>query len=148
MRKFLFAVVALMLAMPVVAEDIEMTFSQLPEKARKIVTKAFSDTKIKKVEMERRASLIQYEVKLSGGIKLQFSKDGTFTECDCTDSYVPEILIPQKIRTVIDREFPGRKVKRIEHDSKIYELTLDNGDELSFNRSYKLIDIDSFLDRK
>ena len=148
MRKFLFAVVALMLAMPVVAEDIEMTFSQLPEKARKIVTKAFPDTKIKKVEMERRASLIQYEVKLSGGIKLQFSKDGTFTECDCTDSYVPEILIPQKIRMVIDREFPGRKVKRIEHDSKIYELTLDNGDELSFNRSYKLIDIDSFLDRK
>ena len=148
MRKFLFAVVALMLAMPVVAEDIEMTFGQLPEKARKIVTKAFPDTKIKKVEMERRASLIQYEVKLSGGIKLQFSKDGTFTECDCTDSYVPEILIPQKIRTVIDREFPGRKVKRIEHDSKIYELTLDNGDELSFNMSYKLIDIDSSLDRK
>ena len=62
-----------MLAMPVMAEDIEIRFDQLPEKARKVVVKAFPDTKVKKVEMERRASLIQYEVKLAGGIKMQFS---------------------------------------------------------------------------
>ena len=148
MRRILLPILAILLCIPVMAEDIEIKPEQLPEKSQQIIAKAFPDAKIKKANIEKRASLMQYEVKISGGVKLQFSKDGTFTECDCTDSYVPEILIPQKIRTVIDREFPGRKVKRIEHDSKIYELTLDNGDELSFNRSYKLIDIDSFLDRK
>ena len=64
MKRFIYTVLALMLAMPAFAEDIEITFDKLPEKAQKVVLKAFPDNKIKKVEMERRASLTQYEVKL------------------------------------------------------------------------------------
>lgn len=131
-----------MLALPVMAEDIGITFDQLPEKARKVVLKAFPDTRIKKVEMERRASLIQYEVKLAGGVKMQFSKDGSFTECECTKGPVPAMLIPSKIRDFVAREFIGREIRRIEHDNKLFEVLLDNGDELSFNSSYRLIDID------
>lgn len=142
MRKFVYTLLALILTMPVAAEDIEISFDQLPEKARNIITKAFPDTKIKKVEMERRASLMQYEVKLSGGIKMQFSKDGAFTECECTKGSVPDILIPSRIRAFIAKEFPGKEIRRFEHDSKLYEILLDNGYELSFNGAYRFIDID------
>ena len=142
MKRFLYCFLALMLAMPVMAEDIEIRFDQLPEKARKVVVKAFPDTKVKKVEMERRASLIQYEVKLAGGIKMQFSKDGSFTECECTNGAVPSLLIPSRIRDFVAREFAGREIRRIEHDNKLFEILLDNGDELSFNSSCRLIDID------
>ena len=145
MRRFLYTVLALMLVLPVAAEDVEITFEKLPEKAQKAVLKAFPDNKVKKVEMERRASLIQYEVKLSGGVKMQFSKDGTFTECECEKGSVPAVLIPAKIREFMDKEFPGREIRRIEHDSKLFELLLDNGDELSFNSSYRLIDIDRVI---
>ena len=139
----LYTVLALMLVLPVAAEDVEITFDKLPEKAQKAVKMAFPDTKIKKVDMERRASLIQYEVKLAGGYKMQFSKEGTFTECECTDEGgVPSVLIPSKIREVLDQEFKDWKVKRLEHDGKLFELLLDNGYELSFNSSYRLIDID------
>lgn len=131
-----------MLAVPVAAEDVEIQFDQLPEKAQKVVQQAFPDTRIKKVEMERRASLIQYEVKLAGGIKLQFNKDGKFTECECTKSAVPDMLVPEKIRAYVGSEFPGRKVMRIEHDGKLFDILLDNGYELTFNSSYRLIDID------
>lgn len=142
MRKILYTLLALMLAVPAAADDVEIQFDQLPEKAQKVVQKAFPDTRIKKVEMERRASLIQYEVKLAGGIKLQFNKDGKFTECECTKSAVPDMLVPEKIRAYVDSEFPGRKVMRIEHDSKLFDILLDNGYELTFNSSYRLIDID------
>ena len=142
MRRFLYTLLALMLVLPAAAEDVEIQFDQLPEKAQKVVKKAFPDTKIKKVEMERRASLIQYEVKLSGGIKMQFNKDGKFTECECIKSAVPDMLIPEKIRNYLKKEFPGRTVMRIEHDSKLFEILLNNGDERSFNSSYRLIDID------
>ena len=131
-----------MLALPVAAEDVEIQFDQLPEKAQKVVLKAFPDTKVKKVEMERRASLIQYEVKLAGGIKMQFNKEGRFTECECTKSAVPDMLIPEKIREYLKREFTGIKVMRIEHDSKLFDILLSNGYELTFNSSYRLIDID------
>ncbi|MBO7115215.1 MAG: PepSY-like domain-containing protein [Bacteroidaceae bacterium] len=142
MRKILYTLLALMLALPVAAEDVEIQFDQLPEKAQKVVLKAFPDTKVKKVEMERRASLIQYEVKLAGGIKMQFNKEGRFTECECTKSAVPDMLIPEKIREYLKREFTGIKVMRIEHDSKLFDILLSNGYELTFNSSYRLIDID------
>lgn len=148
MRKLLFTVLALMLVLPVAAEDVEIAFEKLPEKAQKVVLKAFPDTKIKKVEMERRASLIQYEVKLAGGIKMQFNKEGTFTECECTSGSVPAVLIPAKIKELIDKEFPNREIRRFEHDSKLYEVLLDNGDELSFNSTYRLVDIDNVLEDK
>ena len=135
MKRLLCSLLAVILVLPVAAEDVEIQFEQLPEKAQKIVLKAFPDTKIKKVNMERRASLMQYEVKLSGGIKMQFSKDGSFTECECSKSAVPDILIPEKIRTFIEKEFPESIVMRIEHDSKLFEVLLNNGVELSFNSS-------------
>ena len=131
-----------MLVLPMAAEEREIAFEKLPEKAQKVVQKAFPDTRIKKVEMERRASLIQYEVKLAGGIKLQFNKDGKFTECECTKSAVPDMLVPEKIRAYVGSEFPGRKVMRIEHDGKLFDILLDNGYELTFNSSFRLIDID------
>ena len=145
MRKLLYTVLALMLVLPVAAEDVEITFDRLPEKAQNVITKAFPENKVKKVEMERRASLIQYEVKLSGGVKMQFSKDGTFTECECEKGSVPAVLIPAKIRDFIAKEFPGKEIKRFEHDSKLFEVLLDNGDELSFNSSFRLIDIDRVI---
>ena len=64
------------------------------------------------------------------------------TECECTKEPVPDILIPSKIRTFIKKEFPENDIMRIEHDSKLYEIILDDGTELSFNSSYRLIDID------
>ncbi len=143
MRRLLYTVLALMLVLPMAAEDVEITFDKLPEKAQKVVKKAFPDTKIKKVEMERRASLMQYEVKLAGGYKMQFNKEGAFTECECIEEgVIPTILIPSKIREFLDKEFKGWGVKRLEHDGKLFELLLDNGYELSFNSSYRLIDID------
>ena len=145
MKRLLYTLLALMLVMPALAEDVEITFDKLPEKAQAIVKKAYPDTKIKRVDMERRASLIQYEVKLAGGIKLQFTKEGNFTECECTDTAVPAVLIPSKIREFMEKEFPKREVRRIEHDNKLYELLLDNGYELSFNSAYRLIDIDRVI---
>ena len=52
------------------------------------------------------------------------------------------MLVPEKIRAYVGSEFPGRKVMRIEHDGKLFDILLDNGYELTFNSSYRLIDID------
>ena len=142
MRRILLPLIALILCLPVMAEDIEIKPEQSPQKAQQIIAKAFPDAKIKKANIEKRASLMQYEVKISGGVKLQFSKDGSLTECECTKGPVPDMLIPSKIRSFIAKEFPKNSVVRIEHDSKIYELDLDDGTELSFNSAYRLIDID------
>ena len=48
----------------------------------------------------------------------------------------------------MSKEFPDRTVVGIEHDSKLFDLTLDNGDELCFNSAYRLIDIDHADEKK
>ena len=142
MKKFLYTILALMLVVPALAEDIEIRADQLPEKALKIIRKVFPDGTIKKANIERRASLIQYEVKMSGGIKLQFAKDGSFTECECSKGAVPSQLVPARISALISKEFPDKEICRIEHDSKLFEITLNDSTELCFNSSYRLIDVD------
>ena len=52
------------------------------------------------------------------------------------------MLVPQKIRSYLGDEFPDRKVMRIEHEGKLFDIMLDNGYELTFNSSYRLVDID------
>lgn len=142
MKRLIYTIIALLTVLPIMAEDVEITYDRLPSKARGVIESVFPDTKVKKVNMERRASLIQYEVKLQGGIKLQFNKAGEFTECECKDTPVPDKLVPARIMEITRKEFPEQKIMRIEHDSKLYELVLDNGYELSFNSSYRLIDVD------
>ena len=142
MRRILVPILAFLLCAPVMAEDIEIKPEQLPEKSQQIIAKAFPEGKIKKANIEKRASLVQYEVKVSGGVKLQFRKDGSLTECECSKGAVPDVLIPSKIRSFMAVEFPKNIIVRIEHDSKIYEIDLDDGTELSFNSAYRLIDID------
>lgn len=133
---------AILTVLPLMAQNVDIAYDRLPARARGVIESVFPDAKVKKVSMERRASLIQYEVKLKGGIKLQFDKSGEFTECECKDTPVPDKLVPAKIREITAREYPHNRIMRIEHDSKLYELVLDNGIELSFNSSLRLIDVD------
>lgn len=142
MRRLVLPMLTLLLCIPVQAENIPIKESDLPEKSLKIIAMAYPDRAVKKVYVERRASLVQYEVKLSDGVKMQFSKNGSLTECTCTDEAVPNVLIPEKIRNTVRTEFPNNVIRSIEHDSKLYEIVLDNGCELSFNKAFRLISID------
>lgn len=142
MKRLLIPFLALMIGLPVMAENIDISVKDLPGRSQKIIAMAFPDTNVKKATIEKRASLVQYEVRLSGGIKLQFSKTGALTECTCTKSAVPAVLVPEKISEMVSRDYPGNLILSIEHDSKLYEIVLDNGVELSFNSSLRLISAD------
>lgn len=142
MKKILFALFALMLALPALADEYPIKSDQLPAKSLKIIARCWPDATIEKALLEKRASLVQYNVELSGGVKMQFTKSGNCTECVCKKKTVPDVLIPSKIRTYMEKHFPDRQVREIEHDSKLYTLVLDNKWELTFNSTYRLIDID------
>lgn len=142
MKRFILPILSLFLCLPMQAEEIAIQKSQLPEKSQKIIELAYPGKEIKKAIIEKRASLMQYEVKIAGGVKMQFSKKGALTECTCTKSAVPDVLIPAQIKETVEKQYPKNEIRSIEHDSKLYEIVLDNGDELSFNSSYRLISID------
>jgi len=125
------------------AEVRDISYSQLPEKARTIVQTGFADREVKSVKIEKRASLVQYEVKISGGYKVQFSKTGVLTEVECSKSNpVPARILPKKILAYMATNHPDNGVMKYEHDNKLYVLVLDNLTELTFNGSFRLIDVE------
>lgn len=142
MKKVLLAFLALLLALPVLAEEYPIKAEQLPVKSQKIIAKCWPEATIEKALLEKRASLVQYNVELSGGVKMQFSKSGSCTECICKKKTVPDLLVPSKIRTFMKKHFPERQIREIEHDSKLYTLVLDNKWELTFDSTCRLIDFD------
>lgn len=141
-RIFLFFVTLMLICTRVSADEFVISADKLPEKSLSFIEKYFPDSEIKKVEFEKRASLSQYNVKLSGGNELQFNLRGQCTEVECKKKPVPEGIVPAKIAASIKKEFPDNTIQGIEHDGKLYEVTLDNGWDVTYNSTYRLIDID------
>lgn len=125
------------------AEVRDISYAQLPEKSQKIIEKCFPERSVKSTTVEKRASLVQYEVKLSGGYKVQFSKTGMLTEVECSKSNpVPAKVLPLRINAFMASNYSGNNVMKYEHDGKLYVLILDNLHELTFNSSGRLVDIE------
>jgi hypothetical protein len=142
MKRILFLVIIFLFSVRLFSEERQIQISQLPEKSQLIISSYFKDYSIISVVVEKRASLTQYEVLFSDGDKIQFNKEGKWTEIKCNKHAVPDNFVPYKIKEVISTSFSENYVTEIEHDDKLYEIVLDNKIELTFNSSCRLIDID------
>lgn len=144
MNRLSTVIALILMSVGVMAQDISITAGQLPKTVTELIDEAFPDDSIKSIKIEKRASLVQYEVRLTGKVKLQFSKDGKFTQCECSGKRaVPQVLVPGRITEYVEKNYKGHKVMNLEHDSKLWEVVLDNGVELDFNESFRLVDVDS-----
>ena len=83
-----------------------------------------------------------YDVVLQNGTKLEFDKKGNLTEIDCKQGSVPAKLVPQPIASYVQTNYPGQSVKKIEIDRNEHEVELTNGLDITFNKHFKVIDID------
>lgn len=142
MKKVIALITALLLTFGAYADDQQITFGELPKNAKIFVLTYFKDVPFKEIVIERRASLVQYEVKLENGLKLQFDRTGLCTEVEAKRGSVPEEVVPKKIVATITQYFPDRLVKKFENNGRMYEVNLDNGVTLTFSKALRLVDVD------
>ena len=72
----------------------------------------------------------------------EFDKKGNLTEIDCKRGAVPTQLIPKAIKIYLQNNYPDQVVKKMEIKKNEYEVELANGLDLTFNKHFKLIDVD------
>src|SRR5574344_123051 len=142
MKKIIFLVIIFLFSVRLFAEERQIQFSQLPEKSQLMISSYFKDHSIISIVIEKRVSLIQYEVVFSDEDKIQFNNEGKWTEIKCIKHAVPNDFVPGKIKEVLDKCFPDNYVKEIEHDAKLYEIVLDNKIQLTCKSSCRLIEVD------
>ena len=125
-------------------QDKAITLDALPTPAQEFIKKHYSDVKIKEITIEKRASLMQYNVDLKGGIDLQFDRNGVCTEIECKKpgSSVPDEVVPSPVLQQIRKLYPDKSIVKYEHNQRLFEIDLDDGTEMTFNRAMRLIDID------
>ncbi|MBR6189251.1 MAG: PepSY-like domain-containing protein [Prevotella sp.] len=141
MKKTVFILLALLLTMcmPMMADnDRVITFDQLPQTAQTMLKTHFAD----KVPLVITVDWDDYKVMYQSGEKVEFDKKGNWKDIDCKVSAVPTALIPEQIKTHVKATFPGTTIIKLDRDRRGYDVKLNNGLELEYNKQFQVVDID------
>lgn len=122
--------------------DKPVTFEQLPIAAQQTIKTHFANRQIALAKMEVDLLGKSYDVIFTNGDKIEFDGKGQWTDIDCKRSQVPDALVPTAIAAFVKKNYPQTIILKIDRDRKTYEVTLSNGFELEFDKSFRLIDID------
>lgn len=141
MKKMMFILLAFVMtmSMPVMSDnDRVITFDQLPAPAQAMLKQHFGD----KVPLVITADRSDFNVMYQSGEKVGFDKKGNWREIECKRSSVPEALVPEQIKAAVKKSFPGTTIQKIDRDRRGYDVELDNGLDLEFNKKFQMVEID------
>ena len=110
----------------------------MPQAAQTFLKQHFA----KKVPLVVTMDWDDYTIIYETGEKVEFDKQGNWKEVDCRTSRVPSALIPEQIQSNIKMSFPAASIIKIDRNRRGYEVKLNNGIEVEFNRNFQVIDID------
>lgn len=115
---------------------------QLPTKALQFIKNFFVAEQISYAKEEEGFFNKEYDVIFTTGNKIEFNKRGEWLKVECQKEAVPAGIVPEKINAQIKQHHPNLQIIKIEFDSKDYEVKLNNGLELKFNKKMQLIGFD------
>ena len=144
--KKLFLVLVSVFAMSVTAmaiEDKPVEVNKMPHKAQKFIKDHFGTHQVAMAKMETDFLSKSYDVIFTNGDKVEFDKKGEWTNIDCEYSSVPSDVIPAAIHAYVNKNYPNAKVKQIEKDRKGYDVELTNGWDITFDRTFRVVDLDN-----
>ena len=83
-----------------------------------------------------------YSVRLADGSEVDFHNNGYWDEVECKQSGVPASIIPAAIKTYLNANHPNVIVVKIDKGARKYEVKLQNGVEMDFDKSGKFLRYD------
>lgn len=145
MKKLMFLFVCLFaLNLAVWADkDKPIHVTEMPKEARSFIRNHFAGQSVATAKVDDDFRSKGYDVVFTNGDKVEFNKKGKWTSVDCEHSQVPQAVIPVAIQKYLATNYPDAKVLKIEvTDHKGYEIELNNGFEIEFDKKFKVIEID------
>ncbi len=118
--------------------DKPIRLGQMPVAAQQLIKKNFNGRRVALAKAESK----NYEVVFTNGDKVEFDRDGRWKEISCKQSSVPPALVPAAISRYVKSHYAGRRIVKLERDRKEFEVNLDNGVEITFNKNFQVTDID------
>jgi hypothetical protein len=144
MRKFFLvaAVVFMSLGVACANADRPIAVENLPQKAQQFIKKYFSQVGVTYATEDRDVISKDYEVMFADGSRIDFASNGEWTSVECKGKAVSAGIVPQQIEAYVTQNYPDAHIRKIDRDRTDYEVSLSNRLELTFNKNFKLIEID------
>lgn len=126
------------------ANDSEriIKISELPQRAQQFIKRYYSMASVVRAIYDDDVFSRDYEVWLEGGVHIEFSQSGDWTDVESRHGNVPDDIVPAPIAIYVSRHHSGAHVVRIERDKAGYEVELSDHSELKFNNRFKLVEVD------
>jgi hypothetical protein len=137
MKKLFVLLLGLMTLNVFASNDRPITFKELPQKSQQFITTHFSGVEVLSVTVDD-----DYEVYLANGSKVEFTLQGEWKEVKCPGSAVPAAIIPAAISKYVKTNFANSNIIKIDKKYSGYEIELNNGMELKFDKNGNFLAID------
>lgn len=125
-------------------DEIYRDLSVLPQTAQAFIQKNFKKSGVSFIKVEKTLGFTQdYEVVFTDGTEIDFDSDGVWDKIEMPRSKeVPASLVPNAIAQYVSKNYPRQKIISIDKESRTYEIELQNGMDLIFDRAgnFKKID--------
>ena len=137
---FLLMAMVMTMSLNVMADDDDrvITYDQLPHAAQTFLKTHFAT----KVPLLVTADWDDFTIRYESGEKIEFNRSGEWKDIECYNSKVPADAVPEQIYTYLNQNYPGKSVIKIERHRSVYEVKLNNGMEIEFNRNFQVLDVD------
>ena len=145
MKKALFILATLLISAFVLhAEDAHriITFEELPIKAQEFVTSYFSGQSIRFVRMEIDVTKTEYTVRFENGMEIEFNSTGDWEEVESHAECLPMGFLNENILNYLSQNYPNCCVHEISKGRYKFEVELNTGLELIFNKSGEFLRYD------
>lgn len=118
-------------------------FGELPQAAQTFVDTHFADKQVSIVYHDTELADKDYEVIFTDGANIDFSKKGEWTEVEDRDTNgVPTAIMLQGIVDYVSTNFAGQYVVQLGKERSNYEVELNNGVELVFDKEGQFLRYD------
>lgn len=124
------------------AEDKPVTFNQLPEGARTFLDTNYQKVKLVLATKDDDFIRPEFNVVLENGVAIQFDNDGRLEKIASRSGDIPAAVIPKQITDIVKSHYPDAYIVEYEVDRKTYEVKLSNRIEITFDSSFRMIEID------
>ena len=131
-------VMTMSLTMSADDDDRVITFEQLPQAAQAFHKAHFAA----KAPLLVTADWDDFTIHYESGDKVEFDRSGNWKDIECYNSKVLAEAIPEQISAYLSQNYPGKSVIKLERHRSVYEVKLNNGMEIEFNRNFQVIDMD------
>ena len=142
-RKIVTVVTVLFAVNIAAAKDVQIKFSELPQKAQTYVRTHFSESDVASVWKDTEMLLVEdYTVVLSNGLEIDFYPNGDWKEVKSRGTEIPSKIIPSGIFQYVSQNYNGQRIKELKKKRYGYKVELSGDIDLEFSQNEKFLRID------